>query len=98
RSATSTFVPARASRIAAARPLPTPSPAAPPPEISATLPARPSSSSGPFMAFLPLLWADDSNAGEGREGRKAHGNVGFRHCELSNPFIGSWRYGLLRRF
>src|SRR5918995_7335500 len=49
RSATSTRVPARASRIAAARPLPMPSPAAPPPDTIATLPAKPASSSGPFI-------------------------------------------------
>ena len=41
RSTTSTRVPARASRMAAARPLPMPSPAAPPPAMMATLPARP---------------------------------------------------------
>src|SRR5262245_13954166 len=50
RSATTTLVPARASRIAAARPLPMPSPAAPPPETIATLPAKPASSSDPFIA------------------------------------------------
>src|SRR3990167_32452 len=56
RSATSTLAPARASRIAAARPLPMPSPAAPPPEMIATLPARPASSSGPFIvvSLLPI--------------------------------------------
>ncbi len=41
RSTTSTLVPARASRMAAARPLPMPSPAAPPPAMMATLPSRP---------------------------------------------------------
>src|SRR5688572_24680322 len=54
RSATSTLVPARASRIAAARPLPMPSPAAPPPDTIATLPVKPASSSGPFIRS-PLL-------------------------------------------
>jgi hypothetical protein len=54
RSATSTLVPARASRIAAARPLPMPSPAAPPPLTMATLPVKPESSSGPFIMPLPL--------------------------------------------
>src|SRR5262245_14505115 len=49
RSATTTRVPARASRIAAARPLPMPSPAAPPPDTIATLPAKPASSSGPCI-------------------------------------------------
>ena len=49
RSETTTLVPARASRIAAARPLPMPSPTAPPPETMATLPARPVSSSRPVM-------------------------------------------------
>lgn len=44
RSTTSTLVPDRASRIAAARPLPMPSPAAPPPVTIATLPASPVSS------------------------------------------------------
>src|SRR5262245_60924061 len=53
RSATTTFVPARASRIAAARPLPMPSPAAPPPDTIATLPAKPAASSGPFIVPLP---------------------------------------------
>src|ERR1700761_5684848 len=73
RSATITLVPARASKIAAARPLPMPSPAAPPPEISATLPARPASSSGPFMSSFSLLVMDDSNADEEREARQARG-------------------------
>src|SRR5262245_43798214 len=50
RSATTTLVPARASRIAAARPLPMPSAAAPPPDTIATLPVKPASSSGPFIA------------------------------------------------
>src|SRR5258708_426628 len=54
RSATSTLVPARASRIAAARPLPMPSPAAPPPLTMATLSVKPESSSGPFITPLPL--------------------------------------------
>src|SRR5215813_3916589 len=49
-SATTTRVPARASRIAAARPLPMPSATAPPPDTIATLPAKPASSSGPFIA------------------------------------------------
>ncbi len=53
RSTTSTRVPARASRIAAARPLPMPSPFAPPPVTIATLPARPASS-GNFRLSLML--------------------------------------------
>jgi hypothetical protein len=49
RSATTTLAPARASKIAAARPLPIPSPAAPPPLTIATLPAKPASSSRSFV-------------------------------------------------
>src|SRR6516162_4312652 len=44
RSTTKTFAPARASRIAAARPLPIPSSAAPPPVTIATFPSSPSAS------------------------------------------------------
>jgi hypothetical protein len=44
RSTTSTFVPERANKIAAARPLPIPSPAAPAPVTMAALPAKPAAS------------------------------------------------------
>src|SRR5262249_47711119 len=42
--------------IAVARPLPMPSPAAPPPLTIATLPDRPSSSTGPFIGVLPFVF------------------------------------------
>ena len=67
RSATSTFAPARASRIAAARPLPMPSPTAPPPLISATLPARPASSSGPCILFHPAAFCRLATACRGEK-------------------------------
>src|SRR5579875_3229117 len=54
-STTSTLAPARASRIAAARPLPIPSPGAPPPATIATLPARPSVSVRPPSGIAALL-------------------------------------------
>ncbi len=52
RSATTTRAPALASRIAAARPLPMPSPAAPPPDTRATLPSSPQPSG---MSIAGLL-------------------------------------------
>src|SRR6478752_5487970 len=55
RSATTTLAPARASKIAAARPLPTPSPAAPPPLTIATLPAKPSPSRSRMRASVNCL-------------------------------------------
>src|SRR5260370_23618855 len=54
-STTSTQAPARASRIAAARPLPIPSSGAPPPVTIATLPARPRSSGRECGSLMPNL-------------------------------------------
>ena len=55
RSTTSTRAPARASRIAAARPLPMPSSSAPPPVTIATLPSRPKGSSRVAVSAIRLL-------------------------------------------
>src|SRR5690242_2148642 len=67
RSTTRTLVPLRASRMHAARPLPMPSPAAPPPVTIAARPASPRSSSGRVVAALmgmPFV----SRSGEARAG------------------------------
>src|SRR5438105_2431483 len=66
RSTTTTFAPAFASRIAEARPLPIPSPTAPPPVTMPTLPARPQSSGNGTL----LLFARDHP-----EGRAARGHA-----------------------
>src|SRR5580658_7972391 len=55
RSTTSTLHPARASRMAAARPLPMPSPAAPPPVTIAAFPTRPHSSFGIIVCSFRCL-------------------------------------------
>src|SRR5262245_12461745 len=84
RSTTSTRVPARANRMAAARPLPMPSPAAPPPATMATLPARPASSSArvavvlmvcPHNLQLHILLAPAISRRSSLTCREAHGRV-----------------------
>src|SRR5215468_3903826 len=67
RSPTNTLAPARASSIAAARPLPIPSSAAPPPLMSATLPVKPESSSSPCIALLPCLRHTIAMASQGEK-------------------------------
>src|SRR5581483_2539465 len=72
RSTTSTRVPLRASRMQVARPLPMPSPAAPPPVTMATRPASPGSSSGravvlALMAAPFVEWSREPRAGHVHE-------------------------------
>src|SRR5580704_5619787 len=68
RSTTSTVVPLRPSRRQLARPLPMPSPAAPPPVTMATLPASPWSSSGRVAALMGEASRDVGNLDDGSGG------------------------------